>query len=143
MPRTSTHPGRDSQSAPFDTVAIAAASAAAEHALPETCKIGGLTLARDPDPPYGTTATFAATATGVPCLIEPGDDRQAVIGEDPSTILRFDVQMPAGTTIAVDQTIEVTAGPNVGLRLHVEEIPDSSTEPLLRVLCRRVTAGEG
>lgn len=140
MPRP-LHAGR-SVPAPFADAAVAAAETAVEHALPETCRFGTVATTQDPNPPYGTTETFTAVATGVPCLVEPGDDRPVDVAGDPSNLALFDVRIPHGNAITTDHIVEITAGRNVGLRVQVLEVHDSSTEALLRVTGERITKGE-
>lgn len=139
MPRA-LHTGRPAPD-PFADGAVAAAAAATAHALPERCKHGTVTSTRDPNPPYATTETFDAVATDVPCLLEPGDDRPVTVAGDPSNLALFDLRVPHGTALATDQVVELTAGRNTGVRVQVLEVHDSTTEPLLRATCERITGG--
>lgn len=126
---------------PFADGAVAAAAAVAGHALPERCKFGFLTETTDPNPPYATTTTVDPVASDVGCLIEPGDDRPVDVAGDPSNLALFDVRIPHGNAIVVDHVIEVTAGRNLGMRVQVLEVHDSTTEPLLRVTGERIAGG--
>lgn len=140
MPRA-LHRGRPGPD-PFADGSVAAAQTAMEHALPETCKFGTLSEETSPDPPYQTVTTIDPVATDVPCLLEPGIDQPVDVAGDPSMLSLFDLRVPHGTAIDVDHAVEITAGRNVGLQVQVSEVHDSSTEPLLRVTCERITGGE-
>jgi hypothetical protein len=135
------HPGRGGTS-PFGSAALDAAATATERTLTETCRIGTVTTTQDPNPPYATTTTFTADATGVACSVEPMDDRPVVVGDDPSRTSEFALRVPHGTPVVADWIVEVTAGRNTGLRLTVVEVHASSTEPLLRATCERITPGD-
>lgn len=139
MPRP-LHPGRPGPD-PFADGPVAAAATATGHALPEECKFGTLSTTESPDPPYETVTTIDPVATGVACLLEPGIDQPMTVADDPSMLSLFDLRVPHGTAIAADHAVEITAGRNTGMQVQVSEVHDSSTEPLLRVTCERITAG--
>lgn len=136
------HPGRATPAGPFGAGAITAAERSAERALTERCRIGTTTKTTDPNPPYRTTTKFTADAVNVPCTVQPVDDRELDVVGDPSRVALFDLRVPHGTPLAADRTVEFTAGRNVGLRLKVLDVLASSTEPLLRASCERITPGE-
>lgn len=137
------HPGRTGSSGPFADAALTAAATAAERSLTETCKIGAVTVGgHSANPPYTPTGPgFDATATDVPCSLEPADDRQASVAGDPSVIAMFVWRAPRTTSVDPDQVVEITAGRNSGQRFRVVEVHDSSTEPLLRATVERIDPG--
>lgn len=135
------HPGRRGPD-PFADGPVVAAATATELALPEECQFGPLTETTDPNPPYGTTTAVDPVASAVPCLVEAHLDRPVDVAGDPSNLSLFDVRIPHGNAITVDHALEVTAGRNIGMRVQVIEVHDSSTEPLLRVTAERIAAGQ-
>lgn len=136
------HTGRTA-TGPFGAGAGVAAADSYKLALTETCRIGTVTTVQDPNPPYGTAPTFVAAASNIPCTVEPMDDRPVDVAGDPSRTAEFDLRVPHGTDLDADVVVEVTAGRNTGLRLRVVEVHHSSTEPLLRATCERITSGAG
>lgn len=136
------HPGRTSPAVPFATPALAVAARAAERVLAERCRIGTVTTTTEDVPPYRSTTVFTAAASDVPCTVQPVDARELQVVDDPSRVALFDLRVPHGTPLATDQTVEFTAGRNTGLTLKVLDVLTSSTEPLLRASCERITPGE-
>lgn len=136
------HPGRGTVGA-FGPDALTAADASAELALNEECSLGSFATTQADTPPYGTVRTFTPESVGIPCQVQPTDDRDIPVVDDASRVAEFDLRVPHGTALAADTAVEITAGRNAGMRLRVAEVHDSSTEPLLRATCERITPGDG